>query len=266
MSDHAIADDPITHAGETAGEVRSPSDADLAAYARDGYLAWGRILRDDEIAELRREYDRVLAGGDGCLDLSAPAGGGAGPGRAGPMLQVMQMCERSLAFRRLLHDPRILAVPRAVLGPNLMLFHDQGLYKPARHGGPVPWHQDNGYWRCRPATLVSCWLTLDDVDAANGAMQVSVGSHLAPAAHDGLAQSRVLIAAPTPDPATVRVVALPAGGCMFHHCQTLHYTAPNTTDRQRRAFVIHFMAPGTRNRDGAVMRVDWAHPMLAMEL
>jgi hypothetical protein len=32
---------------------------------------------------------------------------------------------------------------------------------------------------------------------------------------------------------------------MFHHCQTLHYTPPNKTDRQRRAFAIHYMPLGT---------------------
>ena len=57
-------------------------------------------------------------------------------------------------------------------------------------------------------------------------------------------------------------IDLPAGGCMFHHCQTLHYTQPNTTDRQRRAFILHFMPPGTRGSDGNTIHVDFAHPML----
>ena len=39
------------------------------------------------------------------------------------------------------------------------------------------------------------------------------------------------------------VADLPAGGITLHHCQTLHRTAPNTTDRQRRALAIHYMTP-----------------------
>jgi ectoine hydroxylase-related dioxygenase (phytanoyl-CoA dioxygenase family) len=31
---------------------------------------------------------------------------------------------------------------------------------------------------------------------------------------------------------------LPAGGATFHHSRTLHYTAPNTTDVDRRAYAI----------------------------
>ena len=56
------------------------------------------------------------------------------------------------------------------------------------------------------------------------------------------------------------VVELPAGGYMFHHCLTLHHTKPNRTDRQRRAFAIHFMTPGTRDSDGDIMPVPFARP------
>ena len=37
-------------------------------------------------------------------------------------------------------------------------------------------------------------------------------------------------------------VELKAGECMFHHCLNFHGTPPNVTERQRRAFVMIFMA------------------------
>ena len=37
-------------------------------------------------------------------------------------------------------------------------------------------------------------------------------------------------------------VELKAGECMFHHCLNFHGTPPNITERQRRAFVMIFMA------------------------
>jgi hypothetical protein len=49
---------------------------------------------------------------------------------------------------------------------------------------------------------------------------------------------------------------------MIHHCQTLHYTQPNETDDDRRAFIMHYMTPGTRWRDGSVMAVDFTRPLL----
>ena len=43
-------------------------------------------------------------------------------------------------------------------------------------------------------------------------------------------------------------VRLKAGECMFHHCLNYHMTPQNTTDRQRRAFVMIFMPDGARYR------------------
>jgi ectoine hydroxylase-related dioxygenase (phytanoyl-CoA dioxygenase family) len=170
----------------------------------------------------------------------------------------MQMCERSLSFRRLLYQEPILDIAEDLIGPNIQLFHDQALFKPAHHGGPIHPHQDNAYWRCLPATLVSCWLTLDDVDVDNGAMHLLPGSHLAAMGHE---RGDVLLDAGTPNPAESRVVPLPAGGALFHHCQTLHFTPPNRTDRQRRAFAIHFMTPGTRSPRGE-LPIGFSRPLL----
>jgi ectoine hydroxylase-related dioxygenase (phytanoyl-CoA dioxygenase family) len=178
----------------------------------------------------------------------------------------MQMCERSLDFRQLLYDGRILDIAEDLIGPNIQLFHDQALFKPAHHGGSVFWHQDNAYWQCVPANLVSCWLTLDDVNVENGAMHLMPGSHLTPLGHDRAKKGGSLLdIGDQIDQTQASVVDLPAGGVLFHHCQTLHYTPPNNTDRQRRAFAIHFMPPGTRQAaTGDFLPVSFGRPMLRM--
>ena len=53
------------------------------------------------------------------------------------MLQIMQMCERNLHYRRLLYNEQILDVVEDLIGPNIQLFHDRALYKAPRHGGPA---------------------------------------------------------------------------------------------------------------------------------
>ena len=231
-----------------------------------GFLVYGPLLKADEIEVLRREYDHEFAlaeenGRYRNLAISDTPDLAAKRNAPRRMLQIMQMCERNLHFRRLIYDARILDVFTDLLGPNLMLFHDQALFKPARHGGVVTWHQDNAYWKCHPANLVSCWLTLDDVDVHNGAMHLLPGSHLRPAAHQTSKETGALLETDVGGAQPV-IVDLPAGGCMFHHCQTLHYTPPNNTERQRRAFAIHVMPPGTRGRDGQIMPVSFARPML----
>lgn len=236
----------------------------------EGYLKIGKILEDDEIERLRQAYDETFAAAragkitfrnlaiDNTDDLDTKNQA------AQQMLQIMQMSEINIDFRRLVYHERIIDIIEDLIGPNVQLFHDQALYKPAYHGGPVHWHQDNAYWRCSPPNLVSAWLTLDDVDVHNGAMQFIPGSHLQAVGHAQATTSNALLdSGEHADTSKAVVVELPAGGITIHHCQTLHMTAPNTTPRQRRAFAIHFMTPGTRSlRTGEYLSVSFGRPLL----
>jgi ectoine hydroxylase-related dioxygenase (phytanoyl-CoA dioxygenase family) len=38
---------------------------------------------------------------------------------------------------------------------------------------------------------------------------------------------------------------IPAGGATFHHCRTLHFAGPNTTDEPRRAYILVLSASST---------------------
>lgn len=249
-------------------KVGTLSREQIDFFSRNGYLPYQKVLTDEEIGLYRAEYDREFAlaeAGGRWRNLSAADGTAiADQKKHGvQMLQVMQMSERNIHFMKLIYDARILDVVQDLIGPNIMLFHDQALFKPAFHGGAVTWHQDNSYWQCRPANLVSCWLTLDDVAVENGAMQVVPGSHLTPVWHTKKNEKDVLFNIEDQiDKSKVAAVPLPAGACMFHHCQTLHYTQTNTTDRQRRAFAIHFMTPGTVGGNGTKFEVGINHPML----
>jgi len=240
----------------------------------NGYLSIGKILNDAEIELLRAEYDRefarALTGETSFRNLAINQTDDLETKNKAEqkMLQIMQMCERNIHFRQLTYNARILDIIEDLIGPNIQLFHDQALYKPAYHGGPVFWHQDNAYWRCTPANLVSCWLTLDDVDVDNGAMQFLPGTHFQAVEHGQAKTTNALLdMGDQVKDAQAVVVDLPAGGITIHHCQTLHCTAPNTTPRQRRAFAIHFMVPGTRSlRTGDYLGVGFGRPMLRMRV
>ena len=262
----------MTQVQETPHQTLSPEQ--ISHFQQRGYISIGPLLEMDLVEQLRAEYDRLFAQAreDGRYrNLSLGDTDDIEAKREAPeqMLQIMQMCERSLIFRQLLYHEAILDLVQDLIGPNIQLFHDQALYKPAHHGGPVFWHQDNAYWKCAPANLVSCWMTLDDVDVDNGAMHLMPGSHLM-ARHDherSNSTSSLLDYGDKVDEGDAVAIELPAGGALLHHCQTLHYTPPNRTDRQRRAFVIHFMPPGTRsNHSGQFLAVSFGRPMLRMRV
>ena len=262
-------------AAERGNGYNTLTQEQVVRFWEDGFLVVGKVLEDDLIEEMRAEYDaefsqerraerpiRNLAlfeddhdHGDEDEDQQE-------------MLQFMQISEHNVQFHNLLYHQGILDIIEDLIGPNIQLFHNQALYKPPHHGGPIFWHQDNAYWKCLPANLVSCWLTLDDVDYHNGAMQFIPGSHLRPMTHDQAQGSDVLLdMGKLVDDNQAVVGDLPAGGITLHHCQTLHRTAPNTTDRQRRALAIHFMTPGTKSaRSGETIPVNFSHPMLRMRV
>ena len=237
----------------------------------NGFVRIGKIINDELVDKLRKEYDRIFyeakeSGNFRNLSIDDTEDLNAKINADEQMLQIMQMSERSIHFRKLLYHDLILDIAEDLIGPNIQLFHDQALYKPAQHGGSVFWHQDNAYWQCVPAKLVSCWLTLDDVDVTNGAMHLLGQSHLRPTEHERTKKAGGLLdIGHTVDKNSATIVDLPAGGVLFHHCQTLHYTPPNNTDRQRRAFAIHLMPPGTRRLQGSEsLEVSFSRPLLRM--
>jgi ectoine hydroxylase-related dioxygenase (phytanoyl-CoA dioxygenase family) len=258
----------------TSGGRKALNQAQVDDFWREGYLKVGKILTDDEIATLRQEYDAIFAnaraGKIGFRNLAIDHTDDLETKNKADkqMLQIMQMCEISIQFRKLVYHERILDVIEDLIGPNIQLFHDQALYKPAYQGGPVHWHQDNAYWQCAPANLVSAWLTLDDVNRDNGAMQFIPGTHLQVVGHDRAQTSNTLLDSGShADASRAVVVDLPAGGITIHHCQTLHMTAPNTTANQRRAIAIHFMNPGTKSlRTNQYLPVSFGRPVLRMRV
>ncbi len=239
-------------------------------YHHDGFLSYSRVLDDELLDALRQEYDYQFhvarESGSGARNVTADRAYSEQDDEQERMLQIMNMHQRSALFNKLLYHEPILEFVRSIIGPNIMLFHDQALFKPAHDGGAVFWHQDNAYWKCRPANLISCWIALDDADADNGAMQFIPGSHLRPVWHEISAQTKALLNIEEQVNADEAVlVPLEAGACAFHHCQTMHYTAPNHSNRHRRAHVLHFMSIGTSKEDGNIIKVDHAHPVLSMQ-
>ncbi|MBX3011313.1 MAG: phytanoyl-CoA dioxygenase family protein [Caldilineaceae bacterium] len=253
---------------------KSLTQAQVDSFWTHGFLSIGKILTDDELELFRREYDyefdRARAGETSFRNLAINQTDDLATKNKAEkqLLQIMQMCDRNIHFRQLTYHERILDIIEDLIGPNIQLFHDQAIYKPAYHGGPVFWHQDNAYWRCSPPNLVSCWLTLDDVNVDNGAMQFIPGTHFQAVEHGrAKAVDALLDLGDQADAVPPTVVDLPAGGIAIHHCQTLHHTAPNTTARQRRALAIHYMVPGTRSlRTGDYLGVSFSRPMLRMRV
>ena len=237
----------------------------IEQFGQKGYLKIAhRLITDDYLTLLRERYDALFAkkrgtSGEGLRNLAVIGDSEQDEtaDRSEEMLQIMEMWRYDEVYRQLLYHKPLLDIAESLIGPNIQLFHDQALYKPARYGGEVPWHQDNGYWRCTPSNLVSIWMALDDADEENGCMNVIPGSHLEGAPdHDRAISEKGELPAllqASVDENRGAPVPVKAGYAMVHHCLMLHQTNPNRSHRGRRAMVIHYMPTGTRNGKGEVM-------------
>jgi len=238
--------------------------ADVQAFQREGYLKVPyQVIEEEYLQRLRRSYDTVFNDyevGEGLRNLSKTESKTeeAAETNDGEMWQVMGMWKRNEDFRQLVYHKPLLDIAESLIGGNIQLFQDQALYKPANIGGPIPWHQDNNYWHCQPADLVSIWIALDDTDEENGCMNVIPGSHVSGTLEHSRAKagdgntSAILMTSQVDDSKAVPI-SLSMGYAMVHHCLTFHTTQPNYSRRDRRAMVIHYMPVGTRNGEGELL-------------
>lgn len=110
------------------------------AYAIKGFCQVPDLIDAPLLAVLREHYDAELRSpSSGFHNIAAPISSDEGnqqtPEPGGEvMLQRINMCEVSMAFRKLLYHERMLDVAEELMGDEasgLQLFHDQALHKPA---------------------------------------------------------------------------------------------------------------------------------------
>lgn len=173
---------------------------------------------------------------------------------------------RHEAFRKFVLDPTLTKILESLLGAPPLLLTDQVFMKPPRHGSAKPYHQDNAYFRIHPADqAITAWIALDDVDVANGCLRYISGSH-----QDGILPHQQLdkmydLSPPTEliDMSREALAPVRAGGVVFHHCQTLHTSHRNTSDRWRRGYATHWITNGVTSENDTLDTAYFRDPEFA---
>ena len=238
------------------------SQDQVAEFNRNGCLVGGQVISQNEVQELRDELDRVIGKGQSGFAPGEPQPvqiSNLSRDKDQPVWQIVNIWEASPAFERLLYHPRITKALSQLTGkPDIFIWHDQIQYKPAHHGGINNWHQDAPYWPVlKPATPVTAWLALDDVDEENGCMWMVPGSHkwgnhIKYLENNPLEKFHELGNDFTPPTdAEVKVVKrtvwpVKMGHVSFHHSMTWHGSGKNVSDRPRRAIALHYMTGDAR--------------------
>ena len=163
------------------------------------------------------------------------------PVRFNNVRKIWQLTKHDALFEEYARHPKILDVVHSLLGPNLKIYVDQTLCKPARVGSAKPPHQDSAYWTSiDPPNLLICWMAIDDATEENGCMRFIPGSHkLGVIEHKRLEDFRV--EDEKVDYASEVCVPLKAGGCSFHHSLAMHRTDANRSDDRRIGLTVAYM-------------------------
>lgn len=161
------------------------------------------------------------------------------------------------------HDTRFVDPMMDMIGCDSPgLFTEKLNLKRPRHGGVNPMHQDHPYW-VRVAEdaneVCTAMLFLDDATLENGCLQVVPASHTSGewqkrADGDRFAGNEIdtaVYAHVKPIP-----VEVPAGSVIYFGAFLVHQSAPNSSDKERRAILFSYQPPGRRTQLEA-FRAGW---------
>lgn len=232
----------------------------IAAFNRDGYLTGLRIFSEDEMADIRRYFDELLA-------RTLAAGGDS-----------YSISTAHLRYGRvydLLTNPRIVAYVKDLLGDNVIAWGSHFFCKMPGDGKRVSWHQDSSYWPLTPSKAVTAWLAIDDAGVENACMRFIPGTHhlghltykLSENDEANVLNQTVLGAEDLGQPVNVE---LKAGEMSIHSDLLLHGSEANQSSRRRCGLTLRYCPASVRaelgwNAKGVVVSGKdesghWANP------
>ena len=228
------------------------SDAQLEQYQRQGYVVVNDLLSPAEVNGLGERVREYTHGGRAPGDLRVQvepriARGELTVDHPGDGIRKIDgLVEHDDRFQALGVHQNIVSAIEQIVGPDIKMYRNALLLKPPAVGSPKGMHQDSPYWPIQPMDLCSCWFALDDATPENGCMAVLPGWHT----HGALQHIHVtddFVVEPTLyDMQELEMAPVRAGGGLFFHSLIPHYTAPNTSDRWRRAIALSYMSARSR--------------------
>lgn len=142
---------------------------------------------------------------------------------------------------------RIVDATEALLGGECYHWHSKLVKKDAHSEGRFEWHQGYGGWYyegCLFPGIIGCFIAIDRNSKENGCLQVIKGSHsMGRVDHpmvggaimcDQKRMEKILEKLPVFD------CEMEAGDIMFMHCNTIHASGANNTDKSRSNIICHY--------------------------
>ena len=227
--------------------VRYVTEAQVAGYHRDGYLAVRDVIDRAQVEALRAvtaeflERSRQVSGSDAVFDLD-PRHTAKHP----VLRRIKNPADNHPLYRWVALESPIPGIVAELIGPDVKFHHSKLNLKSERLGAPVEWHQDAAFYPHTNDDVLAVGLLLDDATPENGCLAVLPGSHLGPV-YDHYDGERFTGAMNREDLRLIdlsraRLLPLPAGSIHIHHYRAIHGSAENTSDAPRRLLINSYSA------------------------
>src|SRR5713101_5960640 len=222
------------------------SNAQRAAYDRDGVIVVADVFTPAEIDELRQvteafvERAARVSANDEIYDLEDSHSA------AEPRVRRLKSPHfHDPAYFRASRNETVVAILKDLWGS---VRFDTGKLnmKSAGYGAPVEWHQDWAFYPHTNDDLAAVGIMLDDCAIENGPMMVVPGSHLGPIWDHHGPDGRFCGAI---DPNRCDIDFSQAAPCLgnagsitVHHVRTVHGSATNFSGKERRLLLFQYRA------------------------
>jgi ectoine hydroxylase len=210
----------------------SLDERDEADFWRDGYVLKAGYYADDEVALLQQ----ALLADEGIrshvVAIDDDQGGAT-------ELALWNQPGDDL-FGAVARGERLVGGMERLLGGEVYHYHSKLTMKRPRAGGAWSWHQDYGYWYnngCLCPDMASVAIAIDRATEENGCLQLLRGSHKMGRIEHGRVGGQTGADLERVDHAMQRLerihCTMAPGDALFFHCNTLHASAPNLSDKPR---------------------------------
>ena len=229
------------------------TDADIAAFQRDGVVVIRQLLCADELALLQSGIEHNLA------HPSPRAKIASRPDDPGRFFEDFCNWQEIPAYRAFIHrTPLALLAQRLMGSRTVRLYHDHLLVKEPGTRQRTAWHQDQPYYNIEGRQNISMWIPIDPVSRA-ATLEFVAGSHQGPwlmprsflsnearwFPEGSLQELPDIEADRTRQP--ILGWAIEPGDFVCFHMLTLHAAGGVEGSRRRRVFSLRFLGDDIRH-------------------
>lgn len=213
-------------------------------FERDGYYLAKRVFAPNEVAELERDFDRIVAqliasGEDINARWSGPEMEKLGAANS-VVFHTHNVQQYSATWARALFHHKFLDYATAILGPDVVLHHTKLFQKPGEVGAPFPMHQDWEYFPSKKDTMLAGIIHVSAATDSMGCLRVFPGSHKLGRITSAMGGSDLLLNEYPIDKATP--LEAEPGDVLFFHYLLIHGSMPNRSDHIRKTVLVQMLA------------------------